>query len=193
MLNTNKQKLLNAFPSYLKSEVEIVIDFLLDKNVNSLSSNEQSVLLDNQALLIPSRIYFDEPNNAVIKELTEIQQTILHCIYLRHHNGYVRQRHLEKLINTTDYFVIPFTFQLLGEYVIEILFILNNHVTIYTRDNYLKFINENYLYWQKTKCRIVSYWNEYYRQSNSIIWEDYIGKKIIDTLENYIKIRTPTA
>lgn len=131
-----REKILNAFPATIRHDVEKVIEFLPlnDHNVlladgqihkvdNLIHSSEQLVSLDKEVLRIPYRFYFNEPNPEKEKLLTDLQRTILNCIYLRHPNGFTRQRRLERLVDNVEYFVVPFVFQLLGEYVIEILLI----------------------------------------------------------------------
>ncbi len=181
-LQVNRQKLLNAFPIDLKQDVEFVVDFLLDKTFDIHPTMEQEIILDGQLLIIPGRVYFDNPTDTTGNNLTEIQQTILNCIYLRHHNGFVRQERLEKLIdNTYDYFVIPYVFQLLGEYVMEILEVADRHINDKTIGNYLKFSMENPMYRQQTESRMISYWNEYYRaMPTHRKLNDYIGKQIFE-------------
>lgn len=180
ILQVNRQKILNAFPTGIKQDVEIVVDFLLDKNFDIHPAVEQEIILDGQKLIIPGRVYFDEPLDTTGNTLTVMQQTILNCIYLRHHNGFVRQKRLEKLIDKADYFVTPFVFQLLGEYVIEILFLVDTLITDQTIDHYIKFITENQRYWQQTESRMISYWNEYYRRPKFRRLNDYIGKQIVE-------------
>lgn len=180
-LKINRQKIINAFPRELKSDVEVVIEFLFQKDFNFDIEHHQEIILNEEKLFIPKRVYFDEPSG--IDDLSNIQKTILNCIYLRHYNGFVRQHNLELLVNSRDYFVVPFVFQLLGEYVIEILFVLDKHINNETIDNYLRFISENKKYWQQTESRVGSYWNEYYRTLPRYKkFSDYIGKQIIDRI-----------
>jgi hypothetical protein len=136
-------------------------------------------LLGGEILMIPYRIDVNERSG---NNLTEQQQTILHCLFLRHHDGFVRQQNLEKLIHKTDTFVVPFVFQLLGEYVIEILEVANQHINENTMDIYLKIKQENPKYWQQTQSRMISYWNEYYRNKYPKL-NNYIGKQIFDRFE----------
>ncbi len=192
------------FPAALEQDVEKVIevlplndhDLLLSDgqihNVGTLiHSDEQLVLLVEQVLKIPCRLYFNEPDPEKERLLTDLQKSILNCIYLRHHNGFIRQRRLEKLIGKTDYFITPFTFQLLGEYVIEILEVLQDHIKA-NLDNYIKFIGENQKYWTQTECRMISYWNEYYSRPMYPAYlppkyatrKEYIGQQIIDRIKN---------
>ncbi|AEA45736.1 hypothetical protein [Fluviicola taffensis] len=184
ILKVNRQKLLNAFPADLKQDVEIVADFLLDKNFDIHPTVEQEVILDGNKLIIPARVYFNNPNETTGNNLTIKQQTILNCIYLKHHNGFVRQQRLEKLIdNTFDYFVIPYIFQLLGEYVMEILEVADKHINDKTIDNYLKFFHENPKYRQQIESRMISYWDAYYRRTKYKKLNDYIGKQIFNRIK----------
>jgi hypothetical protein len=199
MFSTNnkleRDRVFNSFPSTLRKDVEKAIEVLPlnEHNVlltggqihqvdNLIHQDEQLVLLDKELIKIPYRLYFNEPNPEKEKLLTDLQKTILNCIYLRHHNGFVRQKRLEKLVETTLYFTTPYTFQLLGEYVIEILEILDRHINDNTIDNYAKFINENEKYWHQTESRMISYWNEYYRRPKFPKLKDYIGKQIVDRI-----------
>ena len=191
-----KEKISNSFPATLKQDVEKVLEVLPlnEHNVlltggqihqvdNLIHPNEQIVFLDKELLKIPYRLYFNEPSLEKEELLTDLQKIILNCIYLRHHNGFIRQKRLEQLLDKTEYFITPFTFQLLGEYVMEILEVLQKHINPTTIDNYLKFINENQKYWTQTESRMISYWNEYYRRPKFPKLNDYIGKQIVDEIK----------
>lgn len=183
ILEVNRQKLLLAFPINLKQDVEKVSAFLLDKNFKIDSISEQDILLNGQKLIIPRRVYFDISSVQFNNTLTNTQQTILNCIYLRHHNGFVRQEGLEKLIsNAEDYYIIPYIFQLLGEYVVALLEIADKHINENTVDNYLKFCIENPKYRKLTESRMISYWNAYYRRTKFKNLNDYIGRQIFNKL-----------
>jgi hypothetical protein len=207
--DTERNLLTNAFPPALRQDVEEVIKVLpFDRKVlladvqihqvdSLIHSNEQTVSLDSEVLKIPYRIYFNEPMGEKEKQLTLLQKTITNCIYLRHHNGFVRQRRLEQLLNCNDYFVIPYTFQLLGDYVIEIIEVLDKHVNDQTISNYIKFIDENPEYWQQTESRVISYWNEYYRRPiypeylppKHATRNEYIGQQLVDRLKKANALR----
>jgi hypothetical protein len=88
------------------------------------------------------------------------------------------------LIKTNEYWSIPFTIQLLGEYVYEIIEVLDSHINKNTLDNYCKFIEENPRYWHKTESRMVSYWNEYYRYKIPKL-KDYIGYELVKRINHY--------
>ena len=82
-----------------------------------------------EEIKIPCRVYFEEPEGKKLADLNRRQQTILHCIYLRHHNGFVRERHLTKIIEADDYFALPFQVLILGEYVEELISILDQGIS----------------------------------------------------------------
>lgn len=78
--------------------------------------------MQGETVAIPYRIYNEEPEtDGSERPLTETQQVILHCLYSRHSDGRVRQRHLEKITASSEPWVVPFVVQLAGEYVLEIL------------------------------------------------------------------------
>jgi hypothetical protein len=191
-----KDKLKDAFPKTLKGDIEAVLCILPfdDNNVkrtgqqiikvdNLIFPSNLTVQLDGELLAIPYRIYFNEPDFEKENKLTDIQKTILNCIYLRHFDGYLRQRRLENLVDKNEKWITPYTTQLLGEYVFEILQVLDKHINDNTIDNYVKFIRDNPKFWMQTESRMISYWNEYYRRPTFPKLKDYIGKQIIDRIK----------
>jgi len=191
-----KDKLRDAFPKTLKGEIEVVLSILpFDENNvkrtgqqiikvdNLIFPSDLTVQLDGELLDIPYRIYFNEPDFEKENKLTDIQKIILNCIYLRHSDGYVRQRRLENLVDKNEKWITPFTTQLLGEYVFEILQVLDKHINDNTIDNYVKFIRDNPKFWKQTESRMISYWDVYYRRPTFPMLKDYIGKQIIDRIK----------
>lgn len=167
------QKIYDAFPKNLRSDVRTVVSILpfenklrqSDDGASDLSAlvhtNVQEVIVGGERLLIPTRIYFNEPHSWEESTLNELQKVILNCIYLRHHDGHVRQSRLNSLYSKNYYFVVPYAFQLLGEYVVEIVndldsFIDNTNIQLFRR-----FIAENSEYSALTRARMTSYWGQY--------------------------------
>lgn len=189
-------RLQNCFPLSLKSDVKAVLDVLpfgvndvklADGQIhnvdNLIHETFLTVQLDKEILNIPYRLYFNEPDKEDEAKLTDTQKTILNCIYLRHHNGHLRESRLRKLLDKNDNWIIPFTFQLLGEYVLEILEVLDKHVNDKNIDNYQRFTKENPKYWQQTESRMISYWNEYYRRPKFPILKNYIGQQLVNRIK----------
>ncbi len=151
------------FPPDLKSDAEIVAR-LIPKSERLPLKTDQVLLVNDDSIRIYSRIYNPEPDAISIGSLTVIQLLVLSCIYTRHHDGYIRQKYLNKIIENEKYWTVPFVVVLLGEYVVEIIEVARESIK---KDNalYKKFITENPAFWEKTKERMISYWNEYYRKS----------------------------
>ncbi len=178
--------ILKSFPKYLEKEVSLICDKIpktikyniVNDKIELVHSQYYKITLDNEVLHIPIRIYFNEANES---NLTEQQKQILYCIYTRHYNGFVREKHLNK-IEITQIWQIPFVIQLLGEYVIELFPIIESKINKNNFSLFKKFIAENQLYFHQTECRVISYWNEYYRITYPEL-KEYIGYKIKEKLK----------
>ncbi|MEO9531309.1 MAG: hypothetical protein ABJG68_11705 [Crocinitomicaceae bacterium] len=200
-IDNYKERLNRAFPKAIKNDVETVCSILPLDNHNIelkdgkafnmatlIHEQEFTVILQDETLVIPYRLYFDEPVQNLVETLNKIQKTILHCIYLRHHNGFVRGRHLRELIDHNEAWIIPHILPLLGEYVYELIEILDEHISKSNISFYYSFIQENPKYWNTIKGRVTSYWNEYYRDK-SPQFKHYLGKKIIRKIEKNAELR----
>ncbi|MDR2204898.1 MAG: hypothetical protein LBE36_01895 [Flavobacteriaceae bacterium] len=183
----------NLFPDFLSEDLEIVLDIMPLTEEIYIDSCGQSYkvengiygelteikLATNAVIFFIYRIYFHEPTPELENELTERQKQILNCIYTRHHNGYIREKRLKNLFGSDHEWILPFKLQLLGEYVIEILFELDKHITDENIQQYKQLTLNNRKYWEQTKGKMASYWNEYYRYPNYKKIRDYIGYKIM--------------
>ena len=100
--------------------------------------------------------------------LSPVQRLQLACLYTRHHDGYVRQRHLRQIIRCTEPWAVPFVVQLLGEYVLEILNDLAEGLGDLgvpdsdLRRVYGRFVVENPEFFARTERRVVSYYSCYH-------------------------------
>lgn len=176
-----------SFPTFLETEVAEIIEVLTFKQ-NVLSPDQFEVTILGEIIKIPPRVYFDELSENKIQNLSDIQKEILSCIFTRHHDGYVREKYLKKIILSESKWVTPYVFQLIGEYVIEILTVIYENLEKLDRKTYSKFLNDNNLFFAKTKQRVRSYWNCYYYNANQE-YNNYVGKKIIDYFDELLKIK----
>jgi hypothetical protein len=190
-----RSRIKKSFPQKLEKDLDVVLGIMpLDNDQVKLNDGNihkvenliydyfKDIKLDDENLSIPYRIYFNEPNQDKENTLTNIQKAILNCIYLKHHNGYVRQKRLEQLGKNYQYWTTPYTFQLLGEYVLEIIDVLDNQLDDNKLENYKQFAIENPKYYQKTESRMISYWNEYYRHKFPKL-KNYAGRIIFDHIK----------
>lgn len=144
------------------------------------------VTLNNELLRIPYRIYLQEPDNELISQLDAEQVGIVNCFFTRHCDGYIRERKIKEIIMIDQPFVVPFVIQLVGEYVYEILEVIYDHMKYLNMNNYLRFITDNPVYYEKTKARMISYWNCNYRNQYKKL-RDYKGQEIFNYFESRLK------
>ncbi|RQX12383.1 hypothetical protein DDE19_28305 [Micromonospora ureilytica] len=146
------------------------------------------VLVEGEPVLIPSRIYSDEPSVAAEAALSVTQRAVLDCLYTRHHDGRVRQRRLERVVGVIQPWVAPFVVQLVGEYVDEILLVIERVLTPElvvphspVAAVYGRCAAENQAFMALTGQRVVSYWNCYHRRRYPAL-NDYPGHAVLAAL-----------
>lgn len=160
--------LLAAFPVGLAADVQAVLRVMPDARPAPIGRFEVEV--QGVTVAIPSRICHEEPSAHLQQSLSATQQVILHCLYSRHGDGLVRQRHLEQLVASNEPWVVPFVVQLAGEYVLEIVEAISRGLPGLSlpgspeRRLYGAFISRNPAFFARTERRAVSYWSCYYRR-----------------------------
>ena len=86
-----------------------------------------SVKVAAEVVKLPTRIHND-PALISLEYLTDPQKEFGDCLLTRHTDGFVRERHLARILNSKNVWVPPFVVQLVGEYVIEILRLIQQNV-----------------------------------------------------------------
>lgn len=186
-MNSQIPTLKKAFPSHIQKEAEFVfthIDLISDHN----PSSPFCVTINGQIVEISYRVYYNEENLLKSKQFNPLQKEILNCFYSRHHNGFIREQCLVRIIGSNNPWTVPYVVKLLGEYVIEILNVINKGLNELNLDIYLEFLTTNSEFYHLTKQRVASYWDCYYR------WqfpnkEDYVGFQILGHFDEYLKQR----
>ncbi|MFC4017623.1 hypothetical protein ACFOW4_06660 [Micromonospora sp. GCM10011542] len=146
------------------------------------------VLVDGEPVSIPYRIYSDEPSVAAQTALTATQRAVLDCLYTRHHDGRVRQRRLEQVIALIQPWVAPFVVRLVGEYVDDILLVIQRALAPElavphspTAAVYGRFAAENPAFVALTGQQVASYWDCYHRRRYPTL-TDYPGYALMAAL-----------
>ncbi|MFC0504855.1 hypothetical protein [Micromonospora costi] len=175
-----------AFPRHLRAEVQGALGVLPPAKYPPAWPFH--VLVAGEPVAIPYRVYPDEPSPDAQAALSPIQRAIVDCLYTRHHDGRVRQNHLERVVGLTEPWVAPFVVQLIGEYVDEILLAIQRDLAppLTTPDSsagrvYGRFAAENPAFLAITGQRVASYWSCYYRQRYPAL-TDYPGHALIAAL-----------
>jgi len=175
-MNYNNSDLTKAFPAFLRDDALEVISALPQP---TWDTGTFSVGVGGETISIPYRIYHD-PALIDATNLTARQRELLDCLLTRHHNGFIRERHLAGILCSHHEWIPPFVVQLVGEYVIEILQAVSGDLQHLDPHLYRSFLQANPQYFALTKQRVISYWNCYYRRQRRA---EYAGFRIVDFLE----------
>lgn len=171
-----------GFPYYLKDDVTKVVRLLSERiffNVTiEVSETTFQYSQNNQVISFPDRIYSLDNSNEFIDRLSERQKMILHCILSRNNDGYIRQKHLLALLQM-DYedWAIPYIVKICDEYVVEIVELAYDFLKEQDTVRIKNFCSENREEFCRSYSRMISYWNEYYRHTNSD-FHQYVGRKL---------------
>lgn len=192
----------SGFPVYLAKELHNVLGVVSTKMCNGISGvsqdrdyNNETELLDGSRISFPYRIYFLDEEGAVEKLATREGKLIYHCIFTRHCDGYVREKHLRAMLDLgLCEWCFPYVLMLAGEYVVEIVEAIYEYFK--EQDNFLfqAFCANNPYMFRYCRSRMVSYYGEYYRRRTPkfkhyvgyVLFKDCFGyKKEYDRLESF--------
>jgi hypothetical protein len=184
-----------AFPSSIRSEAVSVAAALPHAPLSPVGSFDVEVA--GEQLTIPERIYQGGALNDY-EDWPPTQRLVADCLYTRHHDGWVRERHARRLVEDVSPLVVPFVVRLVGEYVLNIVVVINERLDqVRTAGSaqhraYGAFASANPRFVQLTKARVVSYWDCYYREQFPSL-ADYPTHRLITAIEEAGEAVAPTA
>jgi hypothetical protein len=184
--NRSKEELVQSFPLALHEDVRTALS-LLPEDRYSGNWNFFSVRYGEEFLSIPHRIHLDPPLLQRVR-LTALQSELLDCLFTRHHDGFVRQRHLGRIIKSKNDWAPCFVIPLVGDYVVEILQVIQSNLPNLDTSIYAEFARANPEFLELTGNRVISYWDCYYR---SFRREEYPGFLVLDFLKSIVKTENP--
>ena len=158
------EKLSGRFPGHLEEDIKVIED-TLDLGSKHKSYEPFEITFETNTFTIPTRIYADAGQLGMLKKLSPIQKEMVFCLFSRHHDGFVRERCLKEFITSNSSFTAPYILQLLGEYVIEIIEVIYESRGEINKANLVAYISENPNHYEKTRQRVYSYWDCYYRRA----------------------------
>ncbi|WP_042347435.1 hypothetical protein [Bacillus massiliigorillae] len=170
-----------AFPPYLNEDVRDVLKIM----PSYLTNNEYFIVkMYGGKIRVPERIECEELSSDVMTSLTVRQKKIVLCIYSRHFDGYIREKNLSGMLKmqNIEKWMLPYILRLAGEYVVEILEEINQHLDLINNRTLYSFIYENPHFYMKIKSRIASYWDCYYREKYPNK-EEYAGFQILQSIQ----------
>jgi len=181
----------NGFPNHFRDDVTKAVGIIPQKTYNNVtigvSQDSIQYFQDDNVIRFPYRIYYIDISDEVIENLSERQKMILHCIYSRSCDGFVRQKHLYSLLQMDfEDWAIPYIVKICDEYVVEILEMTYEMLKEQDTERIKRFCLENIVPFCKSYKRMISYWNEYYRY-RYYNFEQYIGRKLYRECFGYSK------
>ena len=177
--NYSKDELVQSFPLALRDDVRTALS-VLPEDRYSHNWTFFSLHLGEELLTIPRRLYLDPPFLQTAR-LTGLQSELLDCLFTRHHDGIVRQKHLARIIRSQNIWVPCFVVPLVGEYVVEIMQVIQENLGHLDTSVYADFVRANPEYLELTDNRIMSYWDCYYRSTPK---KEYPGFLVLDFLKS---------
>ena len=146
------------------------------------------VALADEKLAIPTRLYFDTSLLGATGNLNARQRAMLWCLGTRHHDGHVREECLRHLLPHLQDWMVPFVVQLIGEYVHEIIKLID--AALITLDPcmqtaFARFARDNPRYVDTIEQRTISYRPaDYDRRSGRS--RDYPGARAVARLRQLV-------
>ena len=127
----------------------------------------------SKVMLFPDRVYNEPLPERVYHSLSPTQRLLTDCWYSRSHDGHLRERSLRRITQAEEQWIVPYVFAALGDYVVEVAQEVAAGLTeieqplAWQRRAYRDFAEHNYDFFDLTRQRATSYWNEYYRATYS--------------------------
>lgn len=181
------RRLRSAFPRGVNAQVDAALAVIAMGQHAPTAHDIGSIVVGGEELHIPARLYCPEPELPQIARLSEGSRHILTCLFTRHHDGLVRERHVRQLLSFRSMpWEPPYLLQLIGEYVVEIIDVIKNDVQRLRSEHLGAFVAENQNFLRKIRHRVISYWHCYHRSEFSRFAE-YPGFQLMAALELWDK------
>ncbi|MCX2863918.1 hypothetical protein OOZ63_18995 [Paucibacter sp. PLA-PC-4] len=104
------------------------------------------------------------------------------CIGARHDDGFLRESCVRKLLRVREPWVLPFVLAPLGEYVIEIIELIESALPSLDASGCAEFVRANPAFMATLRRRVISYWDCYFRRAYPMICQ-YPAYRALMTLE----------
>jgi hypothetical protein len=168
----DNKDLLRAFPSSVRDDVLAAVSSLPE---NPHGGRSFEVRVSGETIQIPTRVYHNTASISM-RKLNGAQRHLLSCILTRHHDGYIRQSHLEQIIGCSLPWVPAYVIQLLGEYVVEIQQLIEARLKDLEPGVYRTFLLANPAFLALTEQRIISCWDCFYRTRKR---DEHVGFRVL--------------
>lgn len=168
--STLTSRIIDAFPAGMRDQARLAAEMLADAE---LSPTAFSVIVNGERVTIPERLYLAAPRTP------DPANGVVAALLTRHHDGFVRERAVRRLLEEPQAWPVPFLLRLVGEYVVEIVDRIDNDFRRLDQAAWGGFVAANPDFVKLTDARVASYWNCYYRQ---ISRSDYVGFRLMEKI-----------
>jgi len=148
-------ELVDAFPSNLRERARAAVEAFPEPE--RPVAGKFCVKVSGEVVTIPYRVYHSA-GQIRTEHLTNFENELVDCLLTRHHDGFVRQRHLERIIRSGNPWVPPFVIRLLGEYSLEIISVIDANLSALDAALYREFLQANPKFFALIAQRVASYW-----------------------------------
>ena len=143
-----------------------------------------TVSLAGETLAIPTRLYFDPALLWTTGCHDKRQYAMLWCLGTRHHDGFVREACLRRLLTAPQEWMVPFIVHLVGEYVHEIIELIDSALATFDarmQTAFACFARDNPGYLDTIERRTISYRPAGYGKRSGRL-PDYPGARAVARL-----------
>lgn len=179
LTNFGVDLLVEALPKALRADAIKAANIVFGQLHEKQWTERFEVHVVGEAVLLPARLHFASGRGA--DETAGDVCLMVGCLQTRSNDGFQRQRAVRELLTDIQPWSAPFITALIGEYVIEILHDIHAALSPPVVEALATFIVANPSYWERTRQRVASYWNVYYRADYRR--SDYVGFKLIAELD----------
>ncbi|HEY8322567.1 MAG TPA: hypothetical protein VIG46_12325 [Candidatus Baltobacteraceae bacterium] len=175
-----------AFPRALDRDACAARATFLERVTTTAADRNIHVLVEGEDVDIPYRIY--TARDYGLWTASPRQRSMVAALLTRHANGYVREANLRLILSLPEPWIAPFVVQLTGEYVWHILALIWESVDALDRSVYAAFLRANPAYYERTRQRVISYWDCYYRPGTHYggTRDEYVGFKLLAYFDELI-------
>jgi hypothetical protein len=175
------RELTAAFPESCARSIAAIVP-RLSWRAEVATSGVFEVSLGAETLRIPERIYCDPATLGELVRLAPDEADLVRWFFTRHHDGHVRERCLREVIDSPVPWGPAFVLRLIGEYVLEILDVICEHVPAVDEGGYRDFLRQNRRFYETTRSRVASYWDCYYREFPRSRYPGFVTLEALDAL-----------
>ncbi len=174
----------SGFPERFRNEYAHVISMISKAGTVSVkvtdaynSEKEIYVLTDGTQIKFPYRIYCPVDDHAY-SQLTDIEKLIYDCIFTRHNDGYIREKHIRNLLRSDiPEWCFPYIVRSSADYVLAIVNAIYDRLKQCDNSLLQTFCRNNPGIVRTNYRRAYSYWNVYYRRDFPEL-RAYVGMKL---------------